>query len=65
MGEAGDGGTLMADETGTSSRRVSAGRVVSKKAANRAAAAKVYAAAMKKAGDDVPAWVTKLARLAS
>lgn len=46
----------MADETpsNAASTRNTSSRVLSKKDANRAAAAKAYCVAMKKAGDDVP-----------
>lgn len=40
-------------------------RILSKKAANRIAAAKAYVVAMKKAGEDVPQWVKELAKRAS
>lgn len=52
------------DGTGTTPRKVPTSRVVTKKAANRAAAAKVYVVAMKKAGEEVPEWVTELAKQA-
>lgn len=54
----------MPDETDTSPQKVSTDRTVAKKAANRTAAAKVYVAAMKKAGEEVPQGVKKLAKMA-
>ena len=54
----------MADQTGTTPKQTSTSRVVTRTAANRAAAAKVYVAAMKKAGKEVPASVKKLAGMA-
>ncbi|KHL01586.1 hypothetical protein [Sinomonas humi] len=59
----------MADETkrndaGVTSKKPGAG-VVSKRLANRIAAAKVYEAAMTKAGEEVPEAVRRLARRAS
>lgn len=45
-----------------STRSNASGRFVSKKAANRAAAARVYLAASKKAGKAVPDSVKQLAR---
>lgn len=48
----------MAENT---ARSASSGRFVSKKAANRAAAARVYVAASKKAGRAVPDSVKRLA----
>ncbi|MCH6472071.1 hypothetical protein [Sinomonas terrae] len=53
----------MADETGTTPKKVPTGRVVSKREANRIAAAKAYVAAMKKAGQEVPESVRKLAKV--
>ena len=50
------------DETGTMPGKVPTSRVVTKKAANRAAAAKVYIVAMKKAGEEVPGWIKELAK---
>ena len=55
----------MDDETGTIPRKVPASRVVTKKAANRAAAAKVYVVAMKKAGEEAPEWIKELAKRSS
>lgn len=52
----------MDDETGTTPTEVPTSRVVSKRAANRAAAAKAYIAAMKKAGEEVPERITELAK---
>lgn len=56
----------MADETpsNAASTRNTSSRVLSKKDANRAAAAKAYCVAMKKAGEDVPQWVQELAKQA-
>lgn len=57
----------MADDTpsnATSIRKASS-RTLSKKAANRIAAAKAYVVAMKKAGEDVPRWVQELAKQGS
>ncbi|KHL01584.1 hypothetical protein [Sinomonas humi] len=54
----------MADEPGTTSRKVPTSRTVTKNAANRAAAAKAYIVAMKKAGQEVPDSVKKLAKMA-
>lgn len=47
--------------TGTARKAASGSRFVSKKAANRAAAAKVYVAALKKAGQEAPESVKGLA----
>lgn len=55
----------MAEATGAARKKVHTSRILSKKAANRAAAAKAYVAAMKKAGEEVPEWVKKLAKQAS
>ncbi|BCT74183.1 hypothetical protein SCMU_00250 [Sinomonas cyclohexanicum] len=55
----------MDDETGTIPRKVPTSRVVTKKAANRAAAAKVYVVAMKKAGEEAPEWIKELAKRSS
>lgn len=67
MGSAGERGTPMADDAPRNA--ISAGsassRILSKKAANRIAAAKAYVVAMKKAGEDVPQWVKELAKRAS
>lgn len=46
----------------TATKAASTGRFVSKKAANRAAAAKVYVAALKKAGREAPESVKRLAQ---
>jgi hypothetical protein len=53
----------MADETDNMPQKVPTSRVLSKKEANRAAAAKAYIAAMKKAGQEVPESVKKLAKM--
>ncbi len=45
-------------------KQVSGSRVMSKKDLNRAAAAKVYVAALKKAGQEAPELVKKLAEQA-
>ena len=50
--------------TGTVRKTASGSRFVSKKAANRAAAAKVYVAALKKAGQEAPESVKRLAQQA-
>lgn len=52
------------DETGNTPQKVSASRTVTKKAANRAAAAKAYIVAMKKAGQEVPESIKELAKMA-
>lgn len=52
-------------ETGTIPGKVPTSRVVTKKAANRAAAAKVYVVAMKKAGEEAPEWIKELAKRSS
>lgn len=67
MGIAGDGGTPMAEEAprntdGSARNNLSGAGAMSKKLANKIAAAKVYEAAMRKAGEDVPESVRKLAR---
>lgn len=53
------------DATGATPKRVSRSIVVSKKLANRIAAAKAYETAMRKAGEEVPESVRILARRAS
>lgn len=57
----------MADETPSNaiSARSASSRILSKKAANRIAAAKAYCVAMEKAGEDVPQWVKELAKRAN
>ncbi|ASN53349.1 hypothetical protein [Sinomonas sp. R1AF57] len=50
--------------TGTVRKTTSGSRFVSKKAANRAAAAKVYVAALEKAGQEAPESVKRLAQQA-
>ena len=54
----------MADQPGTTPEKESTSRLVSKKTANRAAAAKAYVVAMNKAGREVPESVKKLAKMA-
>lgn len=55
----------IAQEAGNMPTKVPGSRVMSKKEANRIAAAKVYIAAMKKAGEEVPDWIHKLAQQGS
>lgn len=57
----------MVDETPSNATRIrkTASRALSKKAANRIAAAKAYVVAMKKAGEEVPEWVQELAKQGS
>lgn len=50
---------------GATQKKVPHGGVMSKKLANKIAAAKVYEAAMTKAGEEVPESVRRLARRAS
>lgn len=55
----------MADEThdnDTDSKNAPRSRILSKKDANRIAAAKAYVLAMKKVGEEVPEWIQELAK---